>query len=141
MTVQAQSGGNLNNVNKKVGLKNCAPFTDCISEINNKQIDAKDIDVIMPMYNLIKYTDDYSKTSGSVWQYYRDEATLTDAGAMANFSAADNSASFNFKQKITIKVAIGSRKNVETLVPLKYLSNFWRTLEMPLINCEINQMH
>ena len=141
MTVQAQAGGNLNNVNKKVALKNCAPFADCISEVNNKQIDAKDIDVIMPMYNLMKYTDDYSKTSGSVWQYYREEAALTDAGAMANFSAADNSASLNFKQKITGKIAIGSRKNVETLVPLKYLSNFWRNLEMPLINCEINQMH
>ena len=120
MTVEAQAGDNLNNVNKKVVLKNCAPFTDCVSEINNKQIDAKDIDVIMPMYNLIEYTNDYSKTSGSLWQYYRDELVLTDAGAMANFSAADNSALFNFKQKITGKIAIGSRKSVETLVPLKY---------------------
>ena len=55
-------------------LKNCAPFTNCISEINNTQVDnAKDIDIVMPMYSLIEYTDNYAKTSGSLWQYYRDE--------------------------------------------------------------------
>ena len=60
--------------NKKVIFKNCAPFTDCTSEVNNTQIDnAKDLDVVMPMYNLIEYSDNYSKTSGSLWQYYRDE--------------------------------------------------------------------
>ena len=59
---------------KGVTIKNCAPFTNCISEINNTQVDnAKDIDVVMPMYNLIEYSDNYSKTSGSLWQYYRDE--------------------------------------------------------------------
>ena len=63
------SGGN-NNI--EVVFKNCAPFTNCMSEINNTQIDnAKDIDVVMPMYNLIEYSDSYSKTSGSLWQYYR----------------------------------------------------------------------
>ena len=60
--------------NKGVAFKNCAPFTICISEINNTQIDScKDIDVIMPMYNLIECSDNYAKTSGSLWQYYRDE--------------------------------------------------------------------
>ena len=60
--------------NKSVTFKNCAPFTICISEINNTQIDnCKDIDIIMPMYNLIEYSDNYAKTSGSFWQYYRDE--------------------------------------------------------------------
>ena len=55
--------------NKGVIIKNCAPFTDCISEINNNEKDnAKRINVVMPMYNLIEYSDDYSKTSGSVWQ-------------------------------------------------------------------------
>ena len=53
---------------------NCGPFTDCKSEINNPEIDnAKDIDIIMPMYNLLEYSDNYSKTSGSLWQYYKDE--------------------------------------------------------------------
>ena len=60
--------------NKGVTLKNCALFNDCLSEINNIQIDnAKDLDVVMPMYNLIEYGDNYSKTSGSLWQYYRDD--------------------------------------------------------------------
>ena len=64
----------------------------------------------MPMYNLIEYSDNYSQTSGSLWQYYRDEPALTDDGAIAEFSAADNSASFKYKLKIT---------GVETMVPLE----------------------
>ena len=59
---------------KGVVFKNCAPFTNCISEINNTQVDnAKDINIVMPMYNFIEYSDNYVKTSGSLWQYYRDE--------------------------------------------------------------------
>ena len=59
-----------NDTNKKVIFKNCAPFTNCISKINNTQIDnAEYIDIVMPMYNLIEYSDDYLKTSGSLWQY------------------------------------------------------------------------
>ena len=55
-------------------FENCAPFADCISEINNTQIDnAKDLDVVMPMCNLFEYRDNYSKTSGRLWQYYRDD--------------------------------------------------------------------
>ena len=71
ITVAAlEAGGGNNNI--EVVFKNCAPFTNCMSEINNTQIDnAKDIDVVMPMYNLIEYSDSYSKTSGSLWQYYR----------------------------------------------------------------------
>ena len=57
-----------------VAFKNCAPFTNCISEINNTQIDnCKDIDIVMPLYNLLEESDNYPKTSGSLWQYYRDE--------------------------------------------------------------------
>ena len=60
--------------NKGVMFKNCAPFTDCKSEINNIQIDnAKDTNIVIPMYNLIEYSDNYSKPSGCLWQYYRDE--------------------------------------------------------------------
>ena len=80
--------------NEEVIFKNCAPFTDCISEINITQIDnAKHLDVVMPMYNLIEYIDNYSKTSRSLWQYYRDDPN-------------DNiveSESFNFKINITGK--------------------------------------
>ena len=61
-------GAAANNTNKKVIFKNCAPFTNCIREINNTQIDnAKDIDIVMPMYNLIEYSDNYAKTTGSLW--------------------------------------------------------------------------
>ena len=74
-----------------------------------------------------------------MWQYYRSEPALIDAGAIANFPAANNnSASFEIKQKITIKTTDGGTNGVEIMVPLKYLSNFWRTLEMSLSNCEIN---
>ena len=87
------------NVGKKVVFKNCASFTDCISEINSTQIDnAKYVNVIMPMYSVIENVK-YSKTSGSLWQYYRDEPVLTDADAIADFSAADNSVFFKFRQK------------------------------------------
>ena len=70
----AAAGGAANNANKKVIFKNCAPFTSCISRINNTQIDNDQfIDTVMPMYNLIEYSDNYSKTSGILWQYCRDE--------------------------------------------------------------------
>ena len=101
---------------KGVAFKNCAPFTNCISEINNTQVDnAKDIDIVMPMYNLIEYSDNYAKTSGSLWQYYRHESNDNLA----------NSESFKFKVKITGKTpAADNEKDVEIMVPLKYLSNF-----------------
>ena len=83
----------------------------------------------MPMYNFIEYSDNYSKTSGSLRQYYKDEL---------NDNLAD-SESIKPKVKITGKTpADGNTKNVEIIVPLKYLSNFWRTLEIPLIDCEVN---
>ena len=64
----AGAGATANNINKKVIFKSCAPFTNCISKINNTQIDnAEYIDIGMPMYNLIEYSDNYSKTSGSLW--------------------------------------------------------------------------
>ena len=117
--------------NKGVIFKNCAPFINCISEINNTQIDnAKDIDIVMPMYNLIEYSDNYVKTTGSLWQYFRDEPVDDDI---------EDSKSFKSKTKITGKTPNDdNEKDVEIIVPLKYLSNFWRTFEMLLINCEVN---
>ena len=65
------------NNGKNIIIKNCTPFTDCIGEINNTQIDnVKYIDIVMAIYNLIEYNDNKSKTSGSLWQYYRDEPFL-----------------------------------------------------------------
>ena len=115
---------------KGVAFKNCAPFINCKSEINSKQIDnATYIDIVMPMYNLMEYSDNYAKTTGSLWQYFRDDP---------NDNLAE-SESFKSKIKLTGKTPNNNNvKNVEIMVPLKYLSNFWRTLEMPLINCEVN---
>ena len=91
-----------NNANKKIIFKNCAPFTDCITEINNIQVgDAQKIDIVMPMYNLIEYGDAYLKISGSLWQYNRDEPVLNNNGETIDFPADNNSASFKFKQQIT----------------------------------------
>ena len=115
---------------KGVAFKNCEPFTNCIIEINNTQVgNAKDIDILMPMYNLIEYSDNYVKTTGSLWQYFRDESN----------DEIRNSKSFKSKIKITGKTPVNdNEKDVKIMVPLKYLRNFWRTLEMPLINCEVN---
>ena len=132
-------GAAVNDANKKVIFKNCAPFTNCISEINNTQIDnAKDIDIVMPMYNLIEYSDNYAKTTGSLWQYCKDIPARNDNDEITEFTAGNPTDSFNFKVKITGRTGDDGTKNVEIMVPLKYLCNFWRTLEMPLINCEVN---
>ena len=83
----------------------------------------------MPMYNLIEYSDNYAKTSGNLWQYFRDEPD----------NDLEDSESFESEIKITGKPPNGNNvKDVEIMVSLKCLSNFWKTLEMPLINCEVN---
>ena len=92
----------------------------------------------MTMYSLVEYSNNYFKTSESLWQFYRDEPFINDHGAIANFPADNNnSASFKFKAKIAGRIGEDGTKNVKIRVPLKSLSNFWRTLEMPFINCEI----
>ena len=118
-----------NERDKGVIFKNCAPFTKCISRINGTDIDnAQDTNIVMPMYNLIEYSDNYSKTSGSLWQYCKDDPN----GDLAQ------SESFKSKIKIMGKTPTeDNTKDVEIMVPPKCLSNFWRTLEMPLINCEV----
>ena len=128
-----------NNTNKKVIFKNCAPFTNCISEINNMQIDnAKDIDIVMPIYNLIEYSINYAKTTGSLWQYCKDMPARNVNDEIIIFDVNNTTDSFKFKAKITGKAGNNGTKDVEIMVPLKYVSNFWRTLEVPLINCEVN---
>ena len=123
----------VNNTNKKVIFKICAPFTNCISEINNMQIDnAKNIDIIMPMYNLIEYSDNYAKTTGSLWQYCKDIPARNNNNEITEFTGVNTPDSFNFKAKTTGQTGNDGTKDVEIMVPLKYLSNFWRTLEMPL---------
>ena len=91
----------------------------------------------MPMDNLIEYSDNYSKTSGSLWQYCKDIPAVNNNGSIVDFDENNLTDSFNFKVKLIGQTRYDGTKNVEIMVPLKYLSNFWRTLQMPLINCEI----
>ena len=92
----------------------------------------------MPTYNLIEYSDNYSKTSGSLWQYCKGITAVEDNNAIVNFTENNIGNSFNFKVKMTGQIGDDGTKNVEIMVPLAYLSTFWRTLELPLINSEIN---
>ena len=129
----AAADTNANNVGKKVIFKNCAPCTNCISAIKNIHIDnAKDIDVVMSMYNLLKYNDNYSETSGSLWQYCKDIPAETNNGDIVDFNEANVTDVINFKENIPGQTGDDGTKDVEIMVLLKYLHNFCRTLEMPL---------
>ena len=137
----AVEGAAANNRNKEVIFKNCAPFTNCISKTNNTQIDnAEYIDVVMPMYNIIEHSDNYSLTSGSLWQYCKEIPAVDNDGDIVDFNGANATDSFNFKTRITRQTNNDGIMNVEIMVPLKYFSNFRRTVEMPLTNCEVELM-
>ena len=122
-------------------LKNCVPFTKCITHINGEHADnADNLDIVMPIYNLTECSDNYSDTSGSLWQFKRNELLLTADGNPDYVSTA-NSTPFKYKSsffKPQEDDDNGVFKNVKIVVPLKYLSNFWRSLEIPLINCKIH---
>ena len=96
------------------------------------------IDVVMSMYNLIEYSDNCSQTTGSLWQYYRDKPALNNNDIIVDFPDDNNSASFKFKQRITGQIRNHDTKDVQIVAPLKYLTSFWKTLEMSLINYEIS---
>ena len=120
----AAAHADVNNTNKKVTFKNCAPFTNCVSEINNANVDdAKNIDIAMPMYNLIIYSDNYSETSGSLWKYCKDIPATNDNNAIVNFANNNLTDSFNFQVKMIRQTGDNRTKNVEIKVLLKYLSN------------------
>ena len=114
--------------NKSVAFKNNVPFINCISKINGVQIDnAEDLDVVMPMYNLLEYSKNYKKTTGSLWNYYRNKPSDP---------VSFNSESFRYKTSITgstYKLGVGEdgyvankvgKNETKTVVPLKHLSNF-----------------
>ena len=119
----------------RLALKNCAPLIKCNLEINDEHVDAaENLDIVMPMYNLIEYSDNHQDSSATLYQYKRDEPAEDDA--VANLTA-DNSDSFNYKIRLLGNVtevagdAAGVRRlYVKVVVPLKYLSNFFRSLEM-----------
>ena len=126
--------------NTDVAFKNCASFSTCKAETNDVFIDeANNIYIAMPIFNLIEYSNNYWDTSGSLWQFKRDEVPGENADL-----TTDNSQSFKYKIALVGKTANAvnntnsSVKNTKIAVPSKYLSNFWRSLEMPLINCKIH---
>ena len=136
--------------NRPLILKNNAPFISCITKINNELIeDAEDLDIVMPMYNLLEYSKNYRKTIGSLYNYYRDELTNDGNDNFANRNVV-NSNAFKYKNKIignTYNVdaaAAGYDVNkkgtqaIELAIPLKLLGNFWRALNIPLISCEVS---
>ena len=116
----AGAGATATNINKKVIFKNCAPFINCISKINNTQIDhAEYTDIVMPIYNLTEYSDNYSETSGSLWQYCKDIAAVNNAGNIVDFTATNTTDSFKLKTKITGQTNDdGEINRVEIMVPL-----------------------
>ena len=115
------------NNNTDVAFKNCAPFSTCTTKINDIFVDeANHIYIAMPMYNLIEYSDNYSDTSGSLWQFKRDEVPANSADL-----TIDNAESFKYKAALVGKTANhnngkSSVKDTKIVVPIKYLSNFWR---------------
>ena len=129
------------NANAIVAFKNCSPFTKCVTDINDEHVDdAENIDIVMPMYNLIEYIDNYSDTSGTLWQFKRDESPVTAAWNPDNVSV-DNSSSFKYRSSFFKPLEAANNrvlKDVKIAVPLKHLSNFWRSLEILLINCKIH---
>ena len=122
-----------------VAFKNCSPFTRCVTHINDEHVEtSENLDIITPMYNLIEYSDNYPDSSGSLYQFKRDESRMNDAENPNNV-ALDISTSFKYKASLLGKLADAdgndrSLKNTKIVFPLKYLSIFFRSLEMPLIN-------
>ena len=136
--------------NRPLILKNKAQFVSCMTKTKNEFIeDADDLHIVMPMYNLLEYSKNYRKTIGSLYNYYRDE--LSDDNNPNNFPNTNvvNSNAFKYKNKITgntYNIAEGAdghdanrvgKQDVELAIPLKYLGNFWRALNIPLISCEV----
>ena len=119
--------------NTEFTFKNCPSFRKCRTEINEIVIDETEhINIAMPIYNLIEYSDNYSNTSGSSWQFKRDEIEGDVDLTVDCNNIPNNLSSFKYKSSL-----ITNRNCVKIAVPLQYLSNFWISLEIPLINCKV----
>ena len=125
---------------KKLVFKSNAPFINCISKINSVKIDnAEDLDVVMPMYNLLEHSKNYKKTTGSLWNYYRDEASSTIGDNNITHSIL-NSKFFDYKVSFLENSLTHdnlTKNDVKVVVLLKHLNNFWGHLDIPLIKCEV----
>ena len=125
---------------KKLIFKNNAPFINCISKTNGIKIDnAEYLDVVMPMYNLLEYSKNYIKTSGSLWNYYRDKpsSSIDDENIIHSIL---NSESFDYRANFVEDGVTHNnllKNDVKVVVPVKHLSNFWRSLNIPIINSEV----
>ena len=126
------------NANTRLALKSCVPFTKCNLEINDEHVDtAENLDIVMPMYDLIEYSDNYQDSSATLYQYKRDEPPEANA---INDLTTNTSSSFKYKVKLLGNPVLDgniAKRSVKVVVPLIYLSNFFRSLEMPLINCRV----
>ena len=128
---------------RKLALKNNAPFFSCISKVNGILVEnAEDLDVVIPMHNLLEYSKNYRKTTGSFRNYYRNEP---NSGYNNNdrdkiHHSIKDSISFNYKTSIIGKLQNNENKieNIKIVLPLKYLGNFWKVLNIPLTNCEVS---
>ena len=124
---------------KKLVFKHNAPFINCASKFDGIKIDnAEDLDVLMPMYNLLEYSKSYKKTTGRLWNYYRDEPNSGRDDNSITHSIL-NSESFDYKASFIGSVTHNNltKNDVKIVVPLKHFSNFWKSLNIPLINCEL----
>ena len=119
--------------NTNVAFKNVAPFTRCVTHINDEHVEtAESLDIIMPMYNLLEYSDNYADSSASLDQFKRDDQNMNNENP-ADVTTEDLS-SFKYKSRLLGNpAATGVLENTKIVVPLKYLSNFLRSLEKPLI--------
>ena len=127
--------GNIQNkpANSVVAFKNCAPFRTCDVTSNDEHVEkAEDLDIVMPMYNLLEYSDNYQDSTGSLYQFKRDEPPDDNA------DVANNTSSLVYKSKLISGTDDKNVNNVKLVVPLKYVSSFFRSLEMPLVNCKID---
>ena len=126
-------------VKKNLVSKNNTPFINCNSKINCVKIDnTEDLEVVMLMYNLLEYSKIYRKTTGSLWNYYRDEPNSDTDDNELKYSII-NWKSFDYKANFIGSVTHNyvTKNDVKIVVPLKCLSNFWKSLNMLLTNCEI----
>ena len=133
-TITTEQNTNINNDghNKPFVFKNNAPFISCILKINSVLIDnAEDLDFVMPMYNLIEYKKNYRKTTGSLWNYYRDEPDNDEIR---------DSKSFKYRTSITGNTPNDSDTitGAEIVITLKHMSDFRKSFKIPLINCEVS---
>ena len=150
--IKTEDRGFIDVINRFLAFKNNAPLSDRISKVNGVLIhNAENLDVVMPMYILLEYSQNHRNTTGSWQNYYRNGSNDFPA---KNYNADPIKSSYCFKYETSITVITSNadqqngenteqentktKKNLEIIVPLKHLSNFWRTLDIVLINCEIN---